>query len=252
MNSLQSQLASLLSEEDLALIQEQEKNTYELIGVHEHLRVSSGYEHGYSVVSDYEIYLKKDSWFYLVTLGNWYGDCGSGWTFATSGSYTMPERISPEKFKQFHFVPKSKMKVLVQQFEIDDYDYYGNQFEISHWETGQILFVCSGDGDPYYPRGDAGFYKEADKQFFTKTDRYTGKIKVYIVEGKPTIGKTTLFPNGLELEQFNNKKRLTVKYLVDYNILICGGEWDYHKVVNLLKTDSYYWDNIEIVKVTLS
>jgi len=251
MNSLQSQLSSLLSQDDLKLITEQEKNTYELIGVHEHLKVSSGYTHGYNIVSDFEIYLKKDSSFYLVTLGNWFGDCGSGWTSASYGSYTMPQKISSERFKQFHYVPKSKMKVLVQEFEIDDYD-YANNFEISDWVTSEVLFFCTGDGDPYYPSGGAGFCKESDKLFFNSTNRYTGKLKVFIVEGKPTIGKTTLFPNGLELEQFNNKKKLTIEFIVDFPVLICGGKWNYDKVVNLLKTDEYYYNNIEIVKVSLS
>jgi hypothetical protein len=165
----------------------------------------------------------------------------------------MPERIEPSKMKQVHHVPKEKgLKVLL--WENPEQKEYGmrNTFEIRDYVCDDVLFYCSSEGDSYYPSASSGFSYENQDRYFNKTDRYLGKIKYYIVEGSPTIGKTTLFPEALELEQFTPKNKLHINHLLEYTTVICGGEWDYKKVVNLIKSDEYFYNNVDIVRVSLT
>ena len=140
---------------------------------------------------------------YDISLGTWFGMCGSGYTTASEGTIDIKaisrlDRptydyivINPEKavLRNYEIVYDNnteKLKLLDKSFKADS-NYYGDDEDIDN----EYFYVSSyGSGDSYYPAGRAGV--KFENLNLKRTARAMDKRPVWILYGPSGLGKTTV------------------------------------------------------------
>lgn len=175
---------------------------YQVLFMQHFIVANVSHSHGYANCNKYLLGLEKNNKKFVITIEGHYGDCYSRHTAATSAGYSI-EEVYNFKGMPYHFLPKEDIYIHI---ETEKNKYEQKTKILNHF--GEILFTICNNGDEYYPHGWVNFEGET---FFTPTIRYTGKRKVFLVSGKSNVGKSTLFPDGLELESLTNLSEDIIK-----------------------------------------
>lgn len=115
---------------------------------------------------------------YKVSLWETYGECGSGWTTATYGNYTITKVEHIEPFTHRPIDSDIRFKIG-----------YASDRAYQSEDVGNGVFFCSEDGgDPYYPSGGVN----VNMELFKPLARAMEKRPVYVFYGGSGLGKSTL------------------------------------------------------------
>lgn len=235
MNSLKSALSAV------GIKSFDTSNWYKVVFVQKLIVAERSYSHGYSNCNRYTVAVEKDNKKYLIRLADHYRDCYSGWTCATEAGYSV-EQVYDFKGIQQHLLPKED--ILIQIVEKENSTIFENIY-------GENVFTIWNNGDEYYPSGGLSF---EGKHLFNETNRYTNKRKTFLVTGSSGMGKSSLFPEGLELESLREIDKKCLKKLIQTEKTIIISPYSEKHVIQTKKIIEYLEEDplIEIIMVNLS
>jgi hypothetical protein len=195
---------------------------YEVIGVRTRIENQEAYSHGSAEMTQYELLLQgEDRVLYSFTAQNHYGDCPSGYTSATWGSFTPVASIS--ELGPLHYLPLNPLcgefTGPLQAADEDEPDYTAVFAEVG---TGTVIAWSTGEGScHYYPEGGAGI----NLALFTPTHRLTLKRKLFIFSGPSAVGKSFLAATtSLRVYETDQSAQLP-KDITNYGIVVVGNKY---------------------------
>jgi hypothetical protein len=124
--------------------------------------------------------------FIEVTFSHEYGSCGSGYTYATWGDAYLKKVNS---IKDIHLKPIWAVENMIVFFRNNNTARYDDARFSMHLVMApekKLMYHTGYGGDPYYPSGGSFF----DESMFEKTERYTERMKVYILTGDSGLVKS--------------------------------------------------------------
>jgi hypothetical protein len=227
---------------------------YTLIGIREFKEVQSTHsDHGDTSeeIVQYYIYLMDEEKqnFYAFQAQTEYGSCCSGWTTATTASFTELEQIH-KMTDSIHYEPKEKnLKVQFSERKENTYEYDLH----SSQDSNKWIVKCSEEGgDQYYPSGDCKINKDLLKQ----TIRCPEKRVVYVFTGASGNGKS--FLSGFMRDDFavyeTDMEEKLPEDIAKYNIIVVGNKYNNQicDIWPLLEAGFSEPGDINIIKVEFS
>lgn len=217
------------------------EDEFEVLFLQHFIKAYGSYSNGYSNCNEYRVFCqgKSRSEYTVFTFWDTYSDCCNGETSASEG-YWKQEMVYSVKGQPQHFLPKSTLFVHTK-------DKNGDIILVT--QHGDTVVGVFNSGNCWYPEGEVLF---EGLKLFEPTSRYLGKRKVFVVSGPSMVGKSTLFPDGLELESLNDLQYLEETLLV-HDVIICSPKSERYvvtkaEVLSILAND----EQIQVVEVNMA